>query len=164
MSIANWLKSLWEGDAQKTERVADANQVAQTVGKLAPRQSRWVDVPEGKIYLRRAKHPGIGETIDIPNVAFGPRQRRLYPVSSRDRSRSSAPGSTASMSKTFSTRAWRDFFEDTDTTTSRHGRPARRASTRGFQISTVATKFQISPAAMCFRGWVPRRQHLRCQM
>jgi GNAT superfamily N-acetyltransferase len=38
--------------------------------RTAPRQSRWVDVPEGRIYLRRARHPGIGETIDIPNIAF----------------------------------------------------------------------------------------------
>ena len=70
MSIWNWVKSLWEGDAQKTERVAAANAVAQAVGELEPRRSRWVDVPEGRIYLRRAQHPGIGETIDIPNIAF----------------------------------------------------------------------------------------------
>jgi hypothetical protein len=70
MSIASWLQSLWGGVAQKTERVADVSPVAQTVSELTPRQSRWVEVPEGRIYLRRAKHPGIGETIDIPNIAF----------------------------------------------------------------------------------------------
>ena len=69
MSIKDWLKSLWSSDAP-TERIADTNLVAQTVAELEPRQSRWVEVPEGRIYLRQAKRPGIGETIDIPNIAF----------------------------------------------------------------------------------------------
>jgi hypothetical protein len=43
-----------------TERIANANLVAQIVPELEPRQSRWVDVPEGKTYLRPAfrRRPG----------------------------------------------------------------------------------------------------------
>lgn len=32
--------------------------------------NEWIDVPEGKIYLRQGKRPGIGKTLEVPNVSF----------------------------------------------------------------------------------------------
>lgn len=40
------------------------------IDRLGERGSEWVDVPEGRIYLRAGERPGIGRTLEIPNIEF----------------------------------------------------------------------------------------------
>lgn len=49
---------------------AGGDLIRAAIADLKPFEARWIEVPEGKIYLRRSEHPGIGETIDIPSVEF----------------------------------------------------------------------------------------------
>jgi hypothetical protein len=52
------------------EQEQSARPISLALDNIGERGSEWVDLPEGRIYLRAGQRPGIGRTLEIPNIEF----------------------------------------------------------------------------------------------
>ena len=63
------------GEAAPAGTVDGRVAISAAIDKIGERGNTWVSVPEGQIYLRAGQRPGIGKTLEVPNVEFNEEAR-----------------------------------------------------------------------------------------